>query len=207
MKAAFMHTGTVRNTSEEILLCNFFKVRIKFSRGIVVKEVKFLKPQPGWIKVNIDGAAIGQPGKALCGGIFMMCRGFTKGCFAMSLGTQTSLYAEIMGFILAIELAKVRNWFPLWVETDSTTLMQKVSSISMDVPWKLRVRWRKCLEIVRVAEFKISHIFREGNRVADKMAAIGLGLSGFKWWVNVPNEAFSAYRRNINNVTEFRISG
>lgn len=127
-QAAFMRSGITRNVISEIQLCTFFKAKIKFAGGFTVKEVRVYKPQPRWTKVNIDGSALGQPGKASCGGIFTMSRGFSKGCFAMPLATQTSMYAELMGFVIAIELAKEKNWFPLWVETDSTSLLHKVTS-------------------------------------------------------------------------------
>lgn len=100
----------------------------------------------------------------------------------MPLGIQTALFAEIMGFIKAIEIAVVKNWFPLWIETDSTALFHKVRTRSEDVPRVLKVRWRKCMNIIFSKRFKISHIFREGNGVANAMANVGLHLSDFTWW-------------------------
>lgn len=66
-------------------------------------------PPSGWTKVNIDGATRWQPGEASCGGIYRMYRGFMKGSFALPLGTQTVIFAEIIGFITALELADMKK--------------------------------------------------------------------------------------------------
>lgn len=84
------------------------------------------KTTTGWYKANIDGATRGQPGMSSCGGLFRICQGFAAGSFVMPLGIQTAMYAEIMGLIKAVELAHLKSWFPLWIETDSKSLVHKV---------------------------------------------------------------------------------
>lgn len=74
-----------------------------------ITEVRHVLPPSGWTKINTDSAARGQPGKATCGGVFRMPRGFVKGSFAMPLGTRTAIFAELMGVIRAVELARVKN--------------------------------------------------------------------------------------------------
>lgn len=124
-----------------------FNVKTRFKGTTIAKEVLWLRPQPGWTKVNCDGAAFGQPGMASSGGVFRMYRGFSRGSFALPLGVQTSIFAELMGLIVAVELADIEGWFPLWIETDSTYVVSKVLSNSQDVPWSMKVRWRKCQNI------------------------------------------------------------
>lgn len=142
------YKGKLDNSQRDIGLCMFFKVKLKFRGTITVREVFWCFPQPGWVKVNVDGAALGQPGLPACARIFHMSRGFTKGCFAVPVGVHTSIYAKIMGFITAIELAEIMGWFLLWIETDSITFLYKVITNSIEVSWKLRVRWRRILNIV-----------------------------------------------------------
>lgn len=105
-----------------------------------------------------------------------MYRCFSLGLFAMSLGIQTAIYAEIMGFIKTVENAAIKGWFLLGIETDSSVLAQKVRSKSDAVHWSLKTRWRKCLNILYSNPFRITHIFREGNGVADVMANIGFSI-------------------------------
>jgi len=57
------------------------------------------------VKVNTNGAARGCPGLAACAGIFRGSRGEYISSLFSFLRVQKSLYAEVMGAILAIELA------------------------------------------------------------------------------------------------------
>ena len=61
------------------------------------------------------------------------------GCFAYNIGIANSIFAEIVGVILAIECAHQRNWNHLWIETDSMLASLAIKS-SHIVPWKLRNR-------------------------------------------------------------------
>lgn len=126
--------------------------------------------------VIVDGVVLGNPGNATCGGVFRRYKGFVDGSFALPLGVQTPLFAEIMGFRKTGELATVKGWFPLWIEMDSTTLLYMVKAKSSEVPWRLRVRWKKCLKTHYANSFKISQIFREGDGLVDAMAKSGLTL-------------------------------
>lgn len=62
-------------------------------------EIQWQPPSLGWIKINTDGAAIGAPGRAGCGGIFRTYRRFCKGCFANPLDNLYAFEAELMGVI------------------------------------------------------------------------------------------------------------
>lgn len=189
------------------MLLRYFRVKLRYNEAKTVKVVRFVRPPPSWTKVNIDGVACGQPGEASHGGIFRMSRGFVKGSFATPLGVQTAIYVEVMGFIVVVELATLKGWFPLWIDKDCKMLVAKVNSKSNDVTWRIRVRWTKCLTTLSGNMFSITHVYREGNIVADRMATIGLVLSIFTWRFQVPDIAFDVYRRNLTVVTEFRISG
>lgn len=76
---------------------------------LVVKQVGWWRPLPGWTKLNYDEVARGNPSVASCRGVFRMCRGFPKGCYAMPLGVNTPLYAELMRIILGVEVANSKN--------------------------------------------------------------------------------------------------
>ena len=76
------------------------------------------------IVYNIDSVTLA---KAACGGIFRSSEGFTRGCFAHYLSTDSAFIAKIYGVILAIEIAHSNNWQHIWLETDSSndTLVSK----------------------------------------------------------------------------------
>ncbi|KAL5702944.1 hypothetical protein ACHQM5_028100 [Ranunculus cassubicifolius] len=110
-----------------------------------------------------------------------------------------------MGFLRAIEIAMVKDWFPLWVESDSEILVRKIKERSVEVPWQLKTRWSNVLQGLQGKTFKVSHIHREGNYMADALANIGLTLTDFTWWYQMPDRASRAYERNLFNLSEIRI--
>ncbi|KAG5023096.1 hypothetical protein JHK82_019001 [Glycine max] len=57
-----------------------------------------------------DGSARGDPGATDCGGLFQNKFAAYLACFTANLGVRNSLYEEIMGAILAIELVEHKGW-------------------------------------------------------------------------------------------------
>ncbi|GAU10474.1 hypothetical protein TSUD_423530 [Trifolium subterraneum] len=79
----------------------------------------------------------------------------------------------------AIELAHNRNWTNLWLESDSSLVVQAFSAASL-VPWE------------------------EGNQCADKLANIGLGLDSFTFWNELPPQISSSFVDNRLGKPSFR---
>ena len=133
-----------------------------------------------------DSAARGCPGFSACVGIFRGSSGEYIVSFSSFLGVQKSLYVEVMGVILAIEFAWSKGFRCIWLECDSSLLCQAFSLFNL-IPWSLRGRWRKCIKICKEIEFEVSHIFRERNHYADKLALLGLDNKlDFKWYDDLP---------------------
>ena len=57
--------------------------------------IKWEKPSPGWVRLNIDGSALGNPGRAGCGGIIRNDRGDWLGGFSRCIRVTTSFIAEL----------------------------------------------------------------------------------------------------------------
>lgn len=131
-------------------------------------------------KLNTDGWTRGQPGTPAYEGVFCMSRGFIKGSFSMPLGVQIALFVELIGLIRDVELAIIKDWFLLWIDTDSLVLVSKVKSHLLDVPWRLRPQWKKCLKVLYEWQFSITHIYRERNKF-DIIPNVGLALTDFTW--------------------------
>jgi len=123
----------------------------------------------GWVKLNIDGVAQGSPGLAACGGIFRGSCGEYIGGFTAFLGIHTTLYVEIIGVILTIEHAQFSFFSKLWLENDYSLLCQSFSS-TVVVSWSLGNGWIMYMQFFSNIDFKVSHIFREGNHWTYKLA-------------------------------------
>ncbi|PRQ43848.1 putative ribonuclease H-like domain, SGNH hydrolase-type esterase domain-containing protein [Rosa chinensis] len=150
-----------------------------------------------WIKLNIDGLAKGNPGPAACGGVFRDTHGHYTGGYCQGLGHKSAFYSELMGMIIGIEYVFQDGWRCLWLECDSTSVIACIKSSSFVPPWPLRIAWLICLARIREMTFHCSHILREGNMAADRMANMGflspslglfglitkLGADGFSWQI------------------------
>ncbi|KAF5192532.1 hypothetical protein FRX31_017881, partial [Thalictrum thalictroides] len=84
-------------------------------------------PSDGWVKINCDGAARGNPGP---GGVGLVCR--TKeqvlGMYVKGLSGVTNYEAKTEALVLAAKLASRNHWSSLWLQTDSKAPMEAFSN-------------------------------------------------------------------------------
>lgn len=107
---------TSTNSIRDFIIIKTFNVSTHQPRAPIIKEVIWSPPLQSWIKCNIDGASIGNPGNLSCGGIFRNNEADFLCCFTEPL-------AEISGALRAIELAYQNNWHNIWLETDSSLVV------------------------------------------------------------------------------------
>lgn len=145
-------------------------------------EIQRTPPNFNWIKCNTDGMALGCPGVAAIGGIFRTYRGFSKGCFCLNISIQTAFVAELTAFIQAIDLDWDKQWLQLWLELDSQAVVQCVNNPSFQPPWHFLTRWKNCKHKMNRMQTYVTHTYREGNAVADKLSKMGLQSYSLQWW-------------------------
>lgn len=160
-------------------------------------------PRIGWFKVNIDGAALGSPGTAAGGGIFRNHLGDFIGGFVVSLGITFAFRAELLATMYAIELSYRYGWRSLWLESDSEMVVKAFANHSI-VPWDLRNRWLNCISILSSMRFYVTHIFREGNICADRLAKHGLSQDGLIWLSSLPDFLFPLVQKNKAGMPAYR---
>jgi hypothetical protein len=123
------------NISEFVFL-QTFHVKMNPGNAPKIKEVIWNPPIFTWIKCNCDGASLGNPGISACGGIFRNSDSCFLGAYSYNLDISSSLNAELVGAMLAIETTFNKGWSHLWLETDSMVVVLAFSS-SKVVPWNL----------------------------------------------------------------------
>ncbi|KAG6420498.1 hypothetical protein SASPL_117029 [Salvia splendens] len=94
--------------------------------------------------------------------------GKAMGCFSIKLGEGTAFEAELAACINAVDIASDRGWKKLWLESDCTRVVELLYT---DVPEKYEGAWMRALDRLQRMEFRVTHIYREGNRVADALAS------------------------------------
>lgn len=184
--------------SDIIILKNLF-VSPLHRRVRDITPVVWKAPTIPWVKANTDGSVRNL--MAACGGIFRDSRGTFLGGFACNIGRVSVFEAEVLGLIFAMEYATSNNWSRLWLESDSTSAVEAFHKPSL-IPVCLRNRWHNCthnnLFII------CSHIFREGNVCADRLAALGHDILDTMWFTTLPPSLGTDFARDRNGMPNYK---
>jgi ribonuclease HI len=107
----------------------------------------------------------------------------------------------------AIEIAHLKGFQNVWLESDSQLVILAFKSISV-IPWSLRNRWYNCIFRLRNMRFFVSHIYREVNACADDLANLGLTLpsSELFWSDIIPDFIREEYTGNRLGMPNFRFN-
>ncbi|KAL6124174.1 hypothetical protein ACLB2K_076689 [Fragaria x ananassa] len=166
------------------------------ARSSKIYRIDPLKPpRSDWVKVNTDGVWRKGLGVSGYGGVFKNHQGRFIGAFSSSLDIPSSVAAKVMAVIKAIELAWISDWKYVWLEVDSQIVLDLLRS-PMSAPLQLHVLWKNCLYRISMMDFRCSHIYREGNQIANALASFGISSSGMTWWNTPPDFIRSLYDRD-----------
>ncbi|KAL0430779.1 UNVERIFIED_CONTAM: putative ribonuclease H protein [Sesamum radiatum] len=131
--------------------------------------VHWRKPQEGWYKLNTDGASKGNPGISGAGGILRDQLGKVIFVFQEPLGNATNTQAKLSAIHRGLQICASRGLRKIWIETDATAIIKLISAPQRG-KWNLQATLQNIRKILSQMEHKLSHIFREGNQVADFLA-------------------------------------
>ncbi|KAK7246605.1 hypothetical protein RIF29_41474 [Crotalaria pallida] len=150
--------------------------------------VAWKKPGIGWTKLNFDGSCKGKSGKASIGGVLRNHNAEFLLGYAESIGQANSTIAELLALRRGLELVLENGWNnDIWLEGDAKTLVEII----------VQRRQVRCMEVRRhISDINsilpgfnnciVSHIYREGNRAADKFAQLGHLFDEPRIWIDVP---------------------
>ncbi|XP_057779862.1 uncharacterized protein LOC130998460 [Salvia miltiorrhiza] len=154
LEASHFNLGEMANSVEELLVLHDLGVSGKPHRPTSYIYVFWLPPPHPWKNINIDGYVHGSPPSIHVGGIIH----------------DPSSVVDYFHFSAGCGWA-FEGWDYIWIETDCTYLVDLFRSRSDYVPWRFFSRWRKVIHDIADLHIIITHIFREGNQVADFMAS------------------------------------
>jgi len=128
---------------------------------------------------------MGYPGLATCGSIF---RG--------SMREFIALVVEFYRVIYAMKKTQKMDLTNVWLECDFA-LVSGAFTTRTKVSWMIRNWWNTCLNYCGKIRFKATHIFREGNTCADKLANLGfIHRDYFHWYNRFPSSLFLEFFMN-----------
>jgi len=132
--------------------------------------------------LNFDGASKGNPGSTGYGGVIRNNQGNPLTVFFGSIGWNTNNAAELEGLWRGLNIAQAQRYSPLIVEGDSQIIINMVSKIQQgsDVQ-KVSSNWRMVTRLELLQQWlrnnkaiSFKHIRREGNKLADFLANLGV---------------------------------
>ena len=153
------------------------KYFFRAARNSIIKSSKLLimvrwnKPSNGWVKLNTDGSALGNPGRARGGGLIrdsdgQWVKGFTRN---IGYATKAELWALRDELTLCLALNTVAVEIKIdaavvfdWITNDSTCNLNH-SSLIMNCGTLAGL----------IPQVKICHCFGEANKCADALARKG----------------------------------
>lgn len=119
----------------------------------------------------VDGASRGNPGEAGCGAVIFDETGRLLKELYRYLGQTTNNVAEYEGLLMGLEGALRFGGKRLRVESDSELLVRQLNGLYRVKDKKLvRLHQRALALLRRLKAYRIIHVPREHNRLADRLA-------------------------------------
>jgi ribonuclease HI len=127
-----------------------------------------------WL-LMVDGAARGNPGHAGCGAVILDAEGTVVKELSRYLGHSTNNVAEYEGLLLGLgallQLGKKR----VHIQSDSQLLVRQLNGEYRVKNEKLIPLFQKAVTLLRQFDsYRILHVPRELNRLADRLANKGI---------------------------------
>nr|GMC80045.1 LINE-type retrotransposon LIb DNA [Ipomoea batatas] len=137
--------------------------------------VQWQRPESGWVKLNTDGAAKKSSGMASAGGLVRDSDGNWLWGFMVNIDITNSFMVELWGLREGLRLCLERGirWVKVKMNSKAIVdLMNKDGGVEEDLCTLLE----DCMDMVSKFDGIIfAHIFREGNKCADRLANLAQG--------------------------------
>nr|XP_016450378.1 PREDICTED: uncharacterized protein LOC107775192 [Nicotiana tabacum] len=148
------------------------------------EKVLWEQPSNGWIKANTDGASRGNPGRSAIG--IVLRDEFEDISYATGreIKEGSNNEAEATALVEAMRMCRAMNFNNIWLQTDSLMLKNIIDGL-WKPPWNIVDAVEEINSLKEGCNFKISHIFREGNKLADHLANYALdsgNIESFDFW-------------------------
>ena len=171
------------------------------TKQMTERLIKWQAPPTDWISLHTNGAAKGNPGVARASGVFREHRGEWLGGYAEGLGICSLVKAELKAVLRGLRIAKDRRIQKLWIRLDSSVVVDILQNSTF--PPENYSLVRQCTDLLSSTgwQVRVSHCYREANKVADKLVNIGVRLnSHFMYLDSPPKEVHALLAQDIVGV-------
>lgn len=195
----------IKDVSKEVV-CAHLVTRAGSSQGTRVERlIGWSPPSEGWVKLNTDGAVRGDHGMATAGGVLRGGDGCWGGGFAVNIGICSVPLAELWGVYYGLYIAWDRRITHLELEVDSELVVGFLQTGICD-SHPLSFLVRLCYDfLAKDWTVRISHVYREANRLADELANYAFSLPlGFHSFYSSPDCVRPIVLEDANGFTSSR---
>jgi len=127
-----------------------------------------------WL-LMVDGAARGNPGEAGCGAVICDESGAVVKELSRYLGHATNNVAEYEGLLMGLEALIQLGKKKICVQSDSQLLVRQLNGQYRVKDEKLKLLFDRAVILLRQFDsFRIVHVPRESNKLADRLANQGI---------------------------------
>jgi ribonuclease HI len=129
----------------------------------------------GYLVANVDGGARGNPGPAGYGVVIEDEVGRPVAELSEYLGRQTNNYAEYSGLLSALNYTLRHGFKALKVVSDSELMVKQINGQYKVSSPSLKELHERAIKLIDQLDcFEISHVLREKNREADRLANLAM---------------------------------
>ncbi|XVF34174.1 hypothetical protein REPUB_Repub18cG0035900 [Reevesia pubescens] len=156
-------------------------------------RIKWLRPMPGHVKMNVDASMNRLTGAASAEGILRDSNGDWIMGFTYKVGISNILGAELWGIFQGLQICWNKGYRQVEVETDSIMATKQITGMitAFDTNENLLREIKGLLQ--RNWKCKVSHVLREANYSADGMAKLGFLNTGLISYENPLKVLLSLY--------------
>ena len=158
-KNSFLQSSYLKREVKNVLL-------VENLRDVLFKEIQGKEI----ITVNVDGASKGNPGPSAIGIAFQKNKELIKEVSEF-IGNHTNNFAEYTALIRALEISIESGFQNIEIKSDSELVVKQVSKIYKVKDADIKDLFDKVNFLTeKISSFKITHVPREENLRADKLA-------------------------------------
>ncbi|KAF5450403.1 hypothetical protein F2P56_030761 [Juglans regia] len=162
-------------------ILQYFNMPLNVMSKEFIFPVKWKPPKQGWVKLNIDGCSLGNPGPSGAGGIIRDDKGDLLCGFAEATGHNSNNYAELMGLLHGLRHIGLLGISSVEIELDSMLVLNWLRNQRCGL-WYMEDYWDEIQSRIAGLNVSLVHCYRECNSVSDgfaKMEAKGQSGSWF----------------------------
>ena len=135
-----------------------------------INMISFKESNVDLVTINIDGASKGNPGPASIGIVFYKNKDIIQEV-SEYIGNKTNNFAEYTSLIRALEISLNNSYKDIEIKSDSELVVKQINKIYKVKDADIKELFDKVNSLIeKFSSVKISHIPREENLKADKLA-------------------------------------